>query len=226
MTAFVSAAPASISRPHASSLLRWAGSKRALLPRLSELAGANIDEYVEPFCGSAALFFSLEPKSAFLYDLNPNLIQALTAIKHCHDRVFEAFQALEGTKKEYYAIRDRYNHEKMSDIEAASTFIYLNRYGFNGLWRTNLDGYFNVPFGGASARPPGKEFFNRCAITLGRAQLDALDFRESLPRHRGSKVTVFADPPDSTSSRRIFQEYGPTVFPKSCFEALTSEWLA
>lgn len=212
-----------VARQHAPSLLRWAGSKRALLPRLAELVGTQVDEYVEPFCGSAALFFSLKPKSAFLYDLNANLIHTLGAIKHHHKQVFEVFSQLEETKEAYYVLRDKYNHYQMNEIQGAATFIYLNRYGFNGLWRTNLKGHFNVPFGGASARPPKEEFFNRCASTLERAQLNALDFRESLPRHRGSKVTVFADPPYSTSSRRTFKEYGPKVFQKNCFHDLTRE---
>lgn len=211
------------SRQHTPSLLRWAGSKRALLPRLAQLLGDNVNEYVEPFCGSAALFFSLRPQSAALYDLNPNLIQALSAVKRDHKSVFDAFQLLDGSKETYYLLRQRYNHEDMGDIEAAAAFLYLNRYGFNGLWRTNLKGHFNVPFGGASARPPDEAFFDRCAHALANAELATLDFRESLPRHRGENVTIFADPPYSTSSQRTFKEYGPKIFQRGCFEELTAE---
>lgn len=217
--------PIQTHRQHSPSLLRWAGSKRALLPRLAELVGKDVDQYVEPFCGSAALFFELQPKSAYLYDLNPNLIQALNAIKCAPNKVFEAFSFYSETKEVYYELRQRYNQLSMSDIDAAAAFIYLNRYGFNGLWRTNLKGHFNVPFGGASARPPKEEFFSYCAKILERAEIRALDFRKSLPLHRGNRVTLFADPPYSTSSRRTFKEYGPKVFQQSCFEELTAELL-
>jgi len=212
-----------VAKQHTSSLLRWAGSKRALLPRLAELLGSSVENYVEPFCGSAALFFSLSPKQAYLYDLNDKLINTLKTIRDKHQEVYSFFSDMPTTKEAYYDLRTRYNNADMADVEAAASFLFLNRYGFNGLWRTNLKGHFNVPFGGASARSPGLAFVANCADLLSRAHLESLDFRASLKKHRGKDVTIFADPPYSTSSRRTFKEYGPKVFQNTCFRDLAEE---
>ena len=128
-------------------LLRWAGSKRKLLPKLINYCPPVFDTYIEPFAGSARLFFQLQPRRAVISDINPHLIQMYGHLKRNSDDVWRALSSLPIGEPNYYTLRSEFNRSENSPRKAA-LFIYLNRYCFNGLYRTDLDGRFNVPFGG------------------------------------------------------------------------------
>lgn len=124
--------------------LRWAGSKRKQLPILSRFWNAGFSRYVEPFMGSACLFFELQPKNAMLADINSDLIRTFLAVRDHPQAVANRLAKIPLGKRSYYFIRK----QKLSDldgVDAAARFIFLNRFCFNGLYRTNEAGRFNVP---------------------------------------------------------------------------------
>ena len=125
--------------------LRWAGSKKKQVPTLARFWNCGFDRYIEPFMGSACLFFDLQPKDAVLGDINNDLIRTFLAVRDHPRAVANRLTKIPLGKRSYYAIRK----QRLSDldpVEAAARFIFLNRYCFNGLYRTNEAGRFNVPY--------------------------------------------------------------------------------
>jgi DNA adenine methylase len=191
--------------------IRWAGSKRQTLPRLRELWGAGHARYVEPFAGSASLFFDLRPPSAILGDLNSELMSALRALRRDVELVLQCLRRLPVGEASYYKIR-QLDPAKLSAPELAARFLYLNHFCFNGLYRTNLSGQFNVPYG----PPKNGAHLNESAIvaaaeTLQAAELLNADFEETVDRVQAGDF-VFLDPPYAVSRRRVFREYLPSSF--------------
>ena len=126
--------------------LTWAGGKRWLVNQYAALFPAKFNTYYEPFLGSGATFFSLCPQSAYLSDLNIDLINAYKQIQMQHKLVVEKLyeHSKEHSHEYYYTMRDC---NFSNDIERAAQFIYLNRTCWNGLYRVNKSGNFNVPIG-------------------------------------------------------------------------------
>lgn len=132
--------------------LKWAGGKGSLAPRILELFPKTFGAYYEPFLGGGAVFFALQPEDPVLSDTNGELINAYLAVR---DDVHGVIDAL----KTHYYNRDHYNYVRSLDpatglalgrltpVEAAARTIYLNKVGYNGLYRVNRKGRFNVPFG-------------------------------------------------------------------------------
>ncbi len=130
-------------------ILKWAGGKRWLLPRISKIfKDFESSRFVEPFAGGIAVSLGLMPERALLNDVNPHLINFYRWIK---TRLSFDGIILENDPETYYSNRKRFNEliksGKSDNSEAASLFYYLNKTGYNGLCRFNKDGYFNVPFG-------------------------------------------------------------------------------
>lgn len=137
---------------NAKPFVKWAGGKRQLLPTLSELLPKEpISVYCEPFLGGGAMLFHLQPKVAFVNDMNTELINAYMVIKDKADELIETLQTYENTKDFFYEIRsldrDIQTLNSLTDVQRAARFIFLNRTCFNGLYRVNRQGQFNVPFG-------------------------------------------------------------------------------
>lgn len=196
---------------HGPSFLRWAGSKRKAIPALRSHYERD-RRYVEPFAGSAALFFAVKPFDALLGDLNGHLINTLKAVRDHPDEVHEELGRFQRDKVTYYQVRQEFNRLEPMGLASAARFLYLNRNSFNGLWRTNLKGEFNVPWGGSEmgGHPP-LELLRASSITLSRAQIEHQDFRATIGAC-GEGDFIYADPPYFTSSQRTFVEYG-----KECF---------
>jgi hypothetical protein len=151
--------------------LRWAGSKRQLVPTLKQFWRPTHRRYVEPFAGSACLFFALRPRTAVLGDANPELMATYSAIKHDLDRVLTALHHLSNNPQTYLKVRSM-NPSRLSKVARAARFIYLNRFCFNGLYRTNVQGRFNVPYGGIrSGKLPSPVLFKQCSMILESAKL-------------------------------------------------------
>jgi DNA adenine methylase len=192
-------------------LLRWAGSKRKILPTLSKYWDPKYTRYVEPFAGSAALFFSLQPGRAVLGDINRELMETYKVVRESPDDVYDAVVRIKRNATTYYALRSK-DLATLSTFERAVRFIYLNRYCFNGIYRTNKAGRFNVPY--ANKKPgviPSIEQFRRCANLLHRADLRAADFGNVLRTVRKNDF-VYLDPPYAVQSRRIFRQYDERDF--------------
>ena len=149
--------PAEISeKSRVANLVKWAGGKNMLAGILMKLAPGEFGTYYEPFFGGGSLYWNLKSRDlledAVISDLNPDLVNLLQVIKERPDEFvseIELYRTAYGQKR-YYQIRDSFNRlkdKKNKEVERASMFLYLNRNCFNGLWRTNLKGRFNVPYG-------------------------------------------------------------------------------
>jgi DNA adenine methylase len=193
------------------SLLRWAGSKRQILPALASYWNARFDRYFEPFCGSSALFFHLAPSRAVLSDLNSELIDFYATLRERPAAVWKAACELPRTKRVYLALRSK-DPARMNADNRAARFLYLNRNCFNGLYRTNRSGQFNVPYAPLKAGEiPGLRTVIDAADLLRNARLRAQDFGTSI-RNASSGDFVYMDPPFFVSSRRVFRDYGARKF--------------
>ncbi len=134
-------------------ILKWAGGKRQLLSQIDKYLPKGINKYIEPFLGGGALFFYLLPKEAFLIDLNEELINIYKVIQDNVDKLIKLLKVHKknNNKEFYYKIRHIDKNPKkfinLSNIERAARMIYLNKTCFNGLYRVNSKGEFNVPYG-------------------------------------------------------------------------------
>jgi DNA adenine methylase len=189
-------------------IIRWAGSKRQLLPKLKAY-WPNDRRYIEPFCGSACLFFELEPRRAILGDLNGELVSTYATLKSDVAAVCDYIRALPNRKEAYYRIRN-IDPEELNEIEKAARFLYLNKHCFNGIFRTNLRGQFNVPRGTRCAGFDYEEI-TKAAELLHRAKLVCGDFEKTTELVVEGDF-VYLDPPYAVSERRIFAEYHPETF--------------
>ncbi|MBN57555.1 DNA adenine methylase [Thalassolituus sp. UBA3500] len=201
-------------------LIRWAGSKRKLIPVLVKNLPAGFTRYVEPFCGSACLFFHIQPKSALLSDFNPELINAYNQVCERAD-IYSVLCALPQTKEYYYELRAQ-KPEVLDEFSRAVRFLYLNRYCFNGIYRTNRQGFFNVPYGSRTGGFPSKEEYEHIRNSLLRASIQRLDARDAIRATKKGDF-VYLDPPYSDSGR-FTGEYGVGSFDSDRLEELYS-WL-
>ena len=202
------------------SFLRWAGSKRQLLPVLAEYWNSSFERYVEPFAGSCSLFFAIGPDRALLSDRNSDLVQALTMVRDDPASVHKLASSFETAASDYYRIRS-IDPATLSAPERAARFVYLNRNAFNGIYRTNSRGVFNVPFGTKTGSLPPAEAFDECSFLLRKAELRSWDFGTTV-RYAKAGDFVYLDPPYAVSNRRVFRQYGPHEFGLNDLKRLTS----
>ena len=192
------------------SFLRWAGSKQQLVPTMTRFWDSSYSRYVEPFAGSASWFFYISPPSALLGDINKELISTYQQVKRNLPQVIEALKKLKIGKENYYQLRDL-DPSTISLSTRAARFIYLNRFSFNGLYRTNRNGKFNVPYNGGSGNIPSTVMLRQCSKVLQKAKLKACSFEVLLEEVKQGDF-VYLDPPFSVKSVRVFNEYDATIF--------------
>ncbi len=181
--------------------LRWVGSKAKLLPVIREWLPATFRRYHEPFLGSGALYFSLAPCDAVLSDFNNRLTVTYGSIQRSLDavlvplRVYAEMYAKHGAAF-YYHVRDTIDPDAMDTHELAAWFIFMNRTGFNGVYRVNGSGEYNAP-AGRFANPPtvcDEESLRAVAEALAPAVIISSDFRAAEERVQPSDF-VYMDPP-------------------------------
>jgi len=194
------------------SVIRWAGSKRRLLPLLLQQAPREYLRYVEPFCGSASLFFALKPQSALLTDINNELITTLRVLEKHPETLFRALAAEPRSLATYNRYRQQ-NPGELPPFKRAKRFMYLNRYCFNGVYRTNRAGLFNVPIGKRTGAIPDLEIFSQCSRSLKAATLRCCDFQAALATCSEGDF-VYLDPPYYKIGRNR-GEYGNSSFDKA-----------
>lgn len=173
--------------------LKWAGGKRWLVANHSSVFPADYKRYIEPFVGSGAIFFGLKPRSAILADINIELIACYNAIKDDWQRVTNELtkhQRLHN-KDYYYKIRD---YSPRDLYKRAARFIYLNRTCWNGLYRVNLKGKFNVPIGTKSSVLTDADDFEALSKLLSMAEILVSDF-EHVVNQASKGDFLFVDPP-------------------------------
>ena len=127
-------------------IIKWVGGKRQILPILNQNLPKNFNNYFEPFIGGGALLFNIQPKNAYISDINFNIINLYNVIKNNLNELIENLKYHEITEEYYYMIRNM-DISNLNNIQLASRFLFLNKTCFNGLYRENSKGKFNVPFG-------------------------------------------------------------------------------
>ena len=192
--------------------LKWAGGKRQLLPELLRRCPPSYGRYFEPFLGGGALFFALRPERATLADVNARLIRTYQGVR---DDVEALIQALKGYPYEetfFYELRKK-NIDACSDTELAAWFIYLNKTGFNGLYRVNRDNQFNVPFGRyAKPNTCDEATLRACSRALVDADLTVDDFAAVAERAQRGDFVYFDPPYMPLSATSSFTSYTSSGF--------------
>jgi len=176
--------------------LKWAGGKRWLTFRYQHLFPIQYDRYIEPFLGSGAVFFHLKPNAALLSDANSHLVATYLQIRSNWKKVRDALRKHDRlhSKEHYYLERAR---KRTAAHEKAAQFIYLNRTCWNGLYRVNLEGIFNVPIGTKNTVCLDTDNFEAVAETLSRAELVVSDF-ETVIQRASEGDFLFVDPPSAS----------------------------
>jgi DNA adenine methylase len=126
-------------------LLRWAGSKKRQFHTLKEYFPARFETYAEPFAGSAAFLFRIGPPKAKINDINSDLYDFYRYAQRAPRELYSAFRKIPRTAKTYYRIREEFNSLTRGELRT-QYFYFLNRNCFNGIYRVNREGAFNVPF--------------------------------------------------------------------------------
>ncbi|MEL4029967.1 DNA adenine methylase [Caldifermentibacillus hisashii] len=194
--------------------LKWAGGKRQLLPEIRKYIPKRIGTYYEPFLGGGAVLFDLQPKKAVINDINSELINTYLVIKNNVDELIEDLRKHENTSDYYYKIRDldrdKNRFSKLSDVEKASRLIYLNKTCFNGLFRVNSQGQFNVPFGRYKNPNIVNEFVLRAVSHyLNNNEVKILngDFADAVSSAKKGDFVYFDSPYDPVSETASFTGY-------------------
>ena len=208
----------------AAPFLKWAGGKRSILPEILPLIvdpGRRIETYHEPFVGGGAVFFALAAlgsgaarpfRKAILADTNAELISCYSTVRSDVEGVLSALREHRDGEEYFYRVRD-WAPEKLSPARRAARTIYLNRNGFNGLFRVNRSGRFNVPFGKyARLRTVSAERLRAASLALRHATLKVCDFEDCVAADRPSDFVYFDPPYVPLSRSSSFTAYGPQGF--------------
>lgn len=182
-------------------LLKWAGGKTKLLPELLARMPETYGRYYEPFCGGAALFFALQPECAVLNDVNADLIEMYRTVATDADAVIDKLmhhKTRHGSRY-YSSTRDWWNSVELTSAAHAAALIYLNRTCYNGLWRVNRAGKFNVPIGRYKDPLAGiSDRVRDVAPVLARAVLCSGDYRAAISDAQPGDFVYFDPPYDGT----------------------------
>lgn len=217
-------------------IVKWAGGKRRLLNKIMPFIPPDITTYYEPFLGGASVLLAVQPHSAIVNDLNKDLITLYRIIKTDVENLIEHLRQHRNTPEYFYAIRslDRTpaQYESMTDLERASRMLYLNKTCFNGLFRVNSSGQFNVPFGhyknpnivDEKALRDMHRYFNESII-----EFQNNDFKKILLNIDDPNAFVYIDPPydpiTKTASFTAYQKQGfdktDQIRLKECCDILT-----
>jgi len=191
--------------------LKWAGGKRWFVNQYIDTIPVSFGRYIEPFLGSGALFFALQPRQAILSDLNGDLIDTFSAIRENWKEVVSVLRKYQTLHSNEFYYRARSSQPKSAHARAAK-FIYLNRTCWNGLYRVNKRGQFNVPIGTRQSVVLSTDDFREISTTLRHATLIASDFDPIIRQARCGDL-VFADPPYVTAhSQNGFLKYNEKLF--------------
>lgn len=198
-------------------IVKWAGGKTALLPALLARLPVKFGTYFEPFAGGAALFFALRPARGVLGDINSDLIATYDAVKADPEPVIRGLRrhAIAHSPEHYYRLRDRWNDQRTtwSGSTVASALVYLNKAGFNGLYRVNRAGQLNVPYGRNPRTSICKPYALRAAhVALADVVLRAGDYRMTLTDAERGSFAYLDSPHAPRSQTSSFTSYSMTSF--------------
>ena len=176
-------------------IMKWAGGKTQMLSDIMPKIPKKYGKYIEPFIGGGALFFALNPDKAIIADRNPELINMYQQVADNVETVISYLKKYKNTKEDFYEVRSL-DWLKLKKEEAAARMIYLNKTCFNGLYRVNKKGQFNVPFGKYKA--PNfcdEEVLYAASDVLKKATIECGDYLSVLKKYAEPGDFIFLDPP-------------------------------
>lgn len=199
--------------------VKWVGGKRQLLKQFRALKLYPPDhfdpvknKYFEPFVGGGAVFFDLLPERAFLSDMNFELVTTYNVIKENVDELIKSLKKHKYEKEYFLKVRAR-NPKELSDIEIASRFIFLNRTAFNGMYRVNSKGEFNVPFGKyENPMICDEENLRKASRALRNVEIKHSDYKAVLEKAKKGDFVYFDPPYYPVSKTASFTSYTAESF--------------
>jgi DNA adenine methylase len=205
-------------------ILKWAGGKQQLLNQLLPLVPNHYQKYIEPFFGGGALYFSLQPQQAVIADSNPELTNVYRMVAENVEGLMECLSTFKVDKKNFYSVRAK-DTSRMSELERAARFIYLNKTCFNGLYRVNRQGQFNVPYGDhRNPRICQREELRAASQLLKKTRIVTGDYKQVLKEYAQEGDFVFLDPPYLPVSKYAdFKRYTKEQFYEEDHEELAKE---
>ena len=198
-------------REGGASFLKWAGGKRWLIQRHSDLFPRHFENYFEPFVGSGAVFFAMRPVRGPISDSNPELINLYKTIKAAPSDLLRLMHrhARNHTTRYYYKMRTMQPHDT---LEQAARTLYLNRTCWNGLYRVNKRGQFNVPRGTKNTVLFPSDDFAKISTSLHRIRIRCCDFEEAIAQTSNGDF-LFVDPPYTVRhNNNGFIKYNESIF--------------
>ena len=176
-------------------ILKWAGGKTQLLEHLLPKIPKEYNKYIEPFFGGGALFFALKPNNSIIADSNPELINLYRVIAKDVNSLISELKNLKNEKDFFYDMRKK-EFSELSEIEAAARTIFLNKTSFNGLYRVNKKGQFNVPFGYyKNPKILDEDQLLAASKLLKKTKILLGDFKDVLCENAKKGDFIFLDPP-------------------------------
>jgi len=191
-------------------LLKWAGGKRWLVDELLAAFPTTSKRYYEPFLGGAAVFFAFRPQQATLSDTNKELINCYRQVRDQPQMVLQALRKLKNTEANYYRVRERQPTDR---IERAARLLFLTSLSFNGIFRQNLDGLFNVPYGNKTHINPA-DFAKIMAASkaLKCSKLVWSDFETVTDKAVAGDIVYFDPPYTVAHGNNGFVKYNAKIF--------------
>ncbi len=196
-----------MNRRAAKPIIKWAGGKGGLLAQYAPYFPPAYRRYFEPFVGSAAVFFYLQPPRSFLFDSNRELIEVYRVIQDAVESLIAALRDHRYEKAHYYAVRAQ-NPADLSPVARAARFIFLNKTCYNGLYRVNSRGQFNVPFG--RHKNPlicDAEALRAASAALQSAELAVAEFEDAVQAAEVGDLIYFDPPYAPLSATSNFTSY-------------------
>lgn len=202
--------------------LKWAGGKRQLVPEIkAHYIPKKYDTYYEPFLGGGAVFLELQPPKAVINDINSELINCYEVVKNSLDELIEDLRGHNNEEKYYYDIRDwdrSDEYKTKTPVQKASRIIFLNKTCYNGLFRVNSQGQFNVPFGKYKKNNFLDEVVLRAVskyLNTNQIQILNVDFQKAVKDSEKGDFIYFDPPYDPVSSTASFTGYDINGFDKT-----------
>lgn len=194
--------------------VKWAGGKRQLIPQIRERMPEKYNDYYEPFVGGGAVIFDLLPANALINDINKALINTYRTICNEPDAFLKEVNRLdndmwEDGKKYYYSIREHYNDKLMRseyDVELAALFVFINKHCFNGLYRVNGKGLFNVPYNNSRRVSIDEDVIMATSEYLRGVTIKDGDFGQACKNAKKGDF-VFIDSPYAPLNPTSFESY-------------------
>lgn len=213
-----------IGRSSCRPFVKWAGGKTQLLPHLIHRIPNSFNRYIEPFIGGGALFFALQPKVALIADCNQELINCYQVVRTDVEALIEELKAYRYEKELYYAVREldrRPDFGELSRVKRAARLIYLNKTCFNGLYRVNSKGHFNVPFGTyTDPTIADADNLRACSKVLQRTVIQSGNFEQVLEIAEAGDFVYFDPPYAPSSDTADFTSYSKEGFDDAAQEML------